>query len=303
MTSLASLSELARLSTIEDDTASAVSAALRIVERELSATSAYLVYGADEDFRYFDEDSPLELSRTALWLVNRELTSRNGAVGFRVKYGRVTGFGSVTGRRRYDYIATTLPTTFTIANMLIVRGSWVTGQSKVRQEFLAVATPLLSVLLLRRLKIAQAENDRLQLGTLFSVGRVISEAEELPTMLTRLATSVANLAGVSNAVIDMLARDHSVRLRCMNQELSETSVFSDRWTRAAQRPDPIRNIIVATRQPMIFEDAQNDERESPREKWRLQTLRGMRGWSNDTTGEVSSGSERAGGAAGAGARG
>jgi diguanylate cyclase (GGDEF)-like protein/putative nucleotidyltransferase with HDIG domain/PAS domain S-box-containing protein len=46
----------------------------------------------------------------------------------------------------------------------------------------------------------------------------------------------------------------------MNQELPAISPWIERWTRAAQRPDPIRNMVVATRQPMIFEDAQNDER-------------------------------------------
>jgi GAF domain-containing protein len=260
MSALASLSELARLATLEDDTAGAVSLALRIVEAELGGSSAFLVYALGDDFRHFEETAPLQLSRTALWLVNRELTSRIGAVAFRVKEGRVTEFGDIAERRPHDCIAVILPAAFTTAHMLIFQGPWTSGQPKRLRDFLAAAAPLLSILLQRRLKIVRAESDQIQLQTLFSVGRVISEAEELPAMLTRFAASVANLVGVNRAVIDILARDGSVQLRCMNQDLSAAFPRVERWTRASQRPDSIRNIVVATRQPMIFEDAQNDER-------------------------------------------
>ncbi len=257
---LANLSELARLATTEEDTAAAVSAALRIVERELGARSAYLVYGTEDDFRYFDEDVPLELSRTGLWLINRDLTSRVGPVTFRVKYGRVTEFAGVDECRQHDYVAALLPAPFITANMLVVHGPWADGHDEARRQFLAVAAPLLSLLLMRRLKIVQAESDQIQLDTLFSVGRVISQTEELPAVLVRMAASVSSLVGANNAVIDVLDRDGRVRLRCMNQEVDTASPWIEKWTHAAQRPDPIRNMVVATRQPMIFEDAQNDER-------------------------------------------
>jgi diguanylate cyclase (GGDEF)-like protein/putative nucleotidyltransferase with HDIG domain len=260
MSALASLSELARLATLEEDTAAAVSSALRIVEAELGARAAFLVYGGEDDFHYFDEMAPLELSRTALWLINRELTSRVGPVAFRVKYGRVTEFGGIDEPRPHDYIAAIMPATFITANMLIVQGSWSDGHSATRRDFLAAAAPLLSQLLLRRLKIAQAESDQIQLNTLFSVGRVISQTEELPSMLMRMAGSVASLVSANPAVIDVFGRDGIVRLRCVSQEIPAASPWIERWTRAAQRPDPVRNIVVATRQPMIFEDAQNDER-------------------------------------------
>jgi hypothetical protein len=42
--------------------------------------------------------------------------------------------------------------------------------------------------------------------------------------------------------------------------------------------------------------------EPPREKWRLQTLRGMRGWSHDTTGKISSGATGTGSPPRGGAR-
>lgn len=260
MPALASLSELARLATLEEDTAVAVSDALRIVEAELGARAAFLVYGTEDDFHYFDETVPLELSRTALWLINRELTSRVGPVAFRVKYGRVTEFGGIDEPRQHDYIAAIMPATFITANMLIVQGPWSGGQQETQRQFLAAAAPLLSQLLLRRLKIAQAESDQIQLNTLFSVGRVISQTEDLPSMLMRMAGSVASLVGATPAVIDVLGRDGIVRLRCVSQEIPNASPWIERWTRAAQRPDPVRNIVVATRQPMIFEDAQNDER-------------------------------------------
>src|SRR5262249_21109170 len=33
-----------------------------------------------------------------------------------------------------------------------------------------------------------------------------------------------------------------------------------RWRSAVMRQDPVRNMVMATRQPMLFEDAQSDER-------------------------------------------
>jgi diguanylate cyclase (GGDEF)-like protein len=260
MPGLASLSELARLATAEEEDASAaVAAALRIVIGELGGRGASLVYGFEDDFRSFDEGAPLELRRTALWIVNRELTSSRAPLAFRAKYGRVSDFSGLAARRQHDYVAAILPS-FTTGNMVVVAGPWVAGHARRRRDFLDAATPLLSLLLLRRLKISHAEASQAQLETLFSIGRVISEAEALPLMLTRIASSVVSLAGCDHAVIDIFAADGSVRLRCINQHLDVVSAYTDRWTRAAQRPDPIRNMVAATRQPMVFEDAQNDER-------------------------------------------
>jgi diguanylate cyclase (GGDEF)-like protein/PAS domain S-box-containing protein len=91
---------------------------------------------------------------------------------------------------------------------------------------------------------------------------VISETQELEAMLKGIADTVATLASLDFVSIDILREDGKLRLRCVNYEQPSNSTNSDgdRWKRAAERRDPVREVVVATKQPLIFADAQNDQR-------------------------------------------
>ncbi len=260
MSSLVSLDELAHLATGDAPIDEGVTRALRIVATELAAQSVLLVYGGDDDFRYFGVDTPCELSQTALWLISRNLTTHHRPRSFRICSGRVVDFRVVGARSRRDRVAALLPGGVTSANMLIAYGPWDRGLSKSRCHFLQAALPSLGLLLQRRLNLSYAEREQKQLSTLVSVGRVISETEDLETMLTSIARTVASLTGVDYVTIDIVRGDGGLQFRCVNYDLPEGTRWRDRWSRGAQRPDPVRNLVMATRQPMIFEDAQSDER-------------------------------------------
>ncbi|HEY8172730.1 MAG TPA: EAL domain-containing protein [Dehalococcoidia bacterium] len=261
MASLSSLDTLARLARSDDAPEDAVSAALPLLREELGGDEAFIVYGVANDFHYFGEQQDLELSRTALWIINRELNGGAAPLGFRARYGRVRDFRPLSSRAPRDYVAALIPAGPIPAHMLIVRGSWPRGVGVTQRRFLNAAMPSVGMLLERRLRIGAAEDEHAQLGTIVSVARVIGETQDLESMLTSIAKTVATLSKIDYVSIDILGSDGALRLRCVNyRQADESDGADDRWKRAAQRRDPVRDLVVASRKALMFADAQNDER-------------------------------------------
>lgn len=257
MSAIGGLDRLSQLALASDVGDEQIHEAIAIVRAELAASAVILVYGADDDFNYFGDE--LQLTRTALWLVNRDLTQSEGARAFSTRFGRVVDFVPAAAPGG-EYIAALAPTTATTADMVLVRGPWPAGISGRQLAFFSAALPALGLLLQCRLRRTSAEADHRRLSTLVSVGRVISETEGLETMLTNIARMAARLTSLEFVTVDIVNREQQLVLRCVNYERPADSTSDDRWKDAIRRPDPVRNMVIATRQPMLFEDAQADER-------------------------------------------
>ncbi len=238
----------------------AVETALRLLQEGLGADGTFLVYGDDGTFGCFGSCSNLGLSDVALWLVNRDLTSRRAPCAFDVRDGHVINFRNASAGRPGEYVAALIPMSSPAGEMLLARGPWANGFSRQHAKALRAVLPALALILERRLDASRAERQRHQLSALANIARVLSEAEDLETILTSIAKTIATVTGIDYISLDLTNADGTVRLRCINSSREGTGQLRERWKRGASRPDPVRDIVLHTRKPMLFADAQNDER-------------------------------------------
>jgi len=252
--------DLSRLAVADQDPGASLERALDIMRGLVGAVDAYAVSGGDDGFDYTGSGEPLGLAPPALWLVHHDLTTRGRPCAFRVRSGRVVDFRPLEGRASCDYVAALIPTQRATAAILLARGVWRRGLSFGRREALETAMPALALALDRCFDRAHERREQTQLNSLVSIGRIISQADDLATTLTSIAVTVANAASVDYVSIDILGADGAVDIRCLNYDRQGTEQLQERWKRGRVRPDPVRDTVIATRQSMVFPDAQNDER-------------------------------------------
>ena len=260
MSSIHRLTELSALSSAAFAPDEAVQRAVLLLQEELSADDVFLVYGTESSFRCFGTCSNMKLDDTALWFVNRDLTSRGGPCNFDLRDGRVVEFRNIGSRRPCDYAAALIPTLSSTAEMLVVRGSWPRGLGAPRGRFLQAALPGVALLLERRLDFSRAQRQRSQVNALANITRVMSESEDLEMVLTGIAGTIATVTGIDYICIDLVDADGSVSLRCINSTRPGVEQLQIIWKQAKNRPDAVRDAVLSSRQPMTFPDAQTDER-------------------------------------------
>ena len=259
VTVLHSLERLSALALLLKPSSEAVDEALALLKLELAAEDVYLVYGVEDDFEYLGTHE-LTLSRNALWFIHRDLTTHEGLRTARLEHGRVVDFHATADGSDCEYLTALVPASRTAAQMVVALGSWRTGLAADKQTFLGAALPALGLLLQRRLQIEFAEQDHRHLNALVSVGRVISETEDLEAMLTKIAKMAAQLTALDYVTIDIMSSDDELQLRCVNYERPVNLESRDRWKEGARRADPIRTSVMTTRTPALFADAQTDAR-------------------------------------------
>lgn len=254
------LTELAALAAGGLPAEEAVQRALSLLREGLGAEDVFLVYGHDAGFHWFGTTAELGLSDIALWLVHQDLTSRGEPAAFEEHDGHVGGLRSAASRRPCRNIGSLIPMPMASGDMLLVRGRWSTGLTLTRLRFLRSALPALALVLERRLDSSRAERQRNQLGAIANITRVLSEAEDMETVLTSIAGTIAVVTNIDYVSIDLVDADGTVKLRCVTSSRPGTEELRERWTRGAARPDPVRDAVLSTRMPMLFADAQGDER-------------------------------------------
>jgi diguanylate cyclase (GGDEF)-like protein len=89
---------------------------------------------------------------------------------------------------------------------------------------------------------------------------VLSDAEDMETVLTSIATTIAAVTKIDYISIDLVEADGTVKLRCLPSPRPGTEELTERWKQGAKRADPVRDAVISTRMPMLFADAQRDER-------------------------------------------
>jgi diguanylate cyclase (GGDEF)-like protein len=260
MASIRRLTDLSALASLALSPQEGVYRALPLLKEGLGADDVFLVYGADGTFRCFGNSSDLGLSDVAIWLINRDLTSRGEAVAFDRLNGRVEAFRSAKTRAHCEHLAALIPMPGNAGEMLIARGSWPRGLSAGQNTFLSAALPTLALLLQRQLDTARAERQRNQLSALANITRVVSDSDDLNTVLGSIAATIATVAGIDYVSIDMTDPNGQVTLRCTNLRRPGSEGLEERWKRGATRPDPVRDLVIETHRAVAFADAQNDER-------------------------------------------
>ena len=258
--SIGRLTELSALSGAALPPEKAVERALPLLREGLAAADVFLVHGDEEGFHSFGTGANLELSDIALWLVNQDLTSRSEPCAFDLRGGRVVAFRRIDARRPCGCVAALIPVPNRTAEMLVARGPWPRGLGASRARFLRAALPSVALLLGRRLDSSRAERQRNQLSALANITRVVAQSEDLEAVLSSIASTIAIVTGIDYVSIDLVDSSGKVNLRCVNAARPGTKELQERWKRGAERPDQVRDQVLATRQPMLFPDAQSDER-------------------------------------------
>lgn len=260
MPSIRKLTDLSALASAALPSGEAIQRALPLLQEGLAAEDVFLIYGGTEGFRSFGTRPRPELSDVALWLVDRDLTSRRRPCAFDLRDGRVEDFRSAGSRRPADYVAALIPVPNRSAEMFVARGYWPQGLGIARARFLEAALPGLALILEHRIDSSRAERQRYQLSALANITRVMSESENLETVLTSIGGTIATITGIDYVSIDIVDADGSVTLRSVNSLHPRVEERRGKWTRGGSRPDPVRDEVLKTRRPMLFTDAQNDER-------------------------------------------
>lgn len=253
------LAELAHLATDGFGTHS-VDRALKLLKRRLHAREVALVHGDNDTFRQFSTPVDINLSDFALWMINRDLTSRNGPSTFNIRKNHVVDFEGAAAMAERDCIASLVPIPNSSANMLIARGPWTGRMGPASLRFLVAAGPALAVLLERRLDLAFAQKQRDQLNALINIAKVMSASGDLEEVLSSLAVTISTIAEMDYVSIDIVDADGQVELRCVNYETRPENAANDRWKTRREDAGPIWREVLGSRRPMVFADAQSDPR-------------------------------------------
>ncbi|HYM15257.1 MAG TPA: EAL domain-containing protein [Dehalococcoidia bacterium] len=257
MTSLGLLRQISAVAGAGAGSPAAGLEALRRLRDALGAARATIVYAGQDGFERLGDDP--ELSDTAIWIVNRDLTGRSGAAAFSVRDGRVADFAALEPGRPTEAAGFLLPVHAARGEMLLLRGPWPRGLDEAAITVAEAGCAALALWLDRYRDVWTAHREQEQLSAFVDVSRVVSQDEDLETMLGSIARMIATVTGIDYVSIDILDDAGGVALRCVNYA-TDTVRQTDRWKRGLSRPDPVRSEVVATQQPLLFADAQTDER-------------------------------------------
>ncbi|MCH7698638.1 MAG: sensor domain-containing diguanylate cyclase [Chloroflexi bacterium] len=260
MTQLDQLGELSTLITDSLPPEVAIRKSLPLLREGIGASDVYLIYGWEDGFRCIGTAAKENLSDVGLWLINQDLSARHQPCVFDLTDGKVENFHGADSGQPTAFVAAMVPVQIT-SDMLIARGNWDDGLKPEQLSFLQVVLPALALLMERWLEGKRAERQQKQLSALASIPRVMSESDNLETVLTGIARTIASVSSVNYVSIDVLGPNGEIAFRSVNgPDRPGTDALTDKWKQAAQRPDPIRDEVIKTGSPQLFPDAQNDER-------------------------------------------
>jgi diguanylate cyclase (GGDEF)-like protein len=254
------LKELAALADGRLPTEQAVQRALALAREGLGADEAFLVYGSDESFHTLGARGETGLTDVGIWLIHRYLMSDGPVCAFDLVGDRVENMRPAMTPSPAHHVAALLPTVTSTGEMVVARGSWQDGLGEKRASWLHATLPALALVLDRQLDLSRAERQRSQLSALANMTRVLAESEDLETVLTDVAATIAVVAGVNYVSIDLIDADGTISLRATNAPTARADQLRGRWQRGATRPDPVRDEVLETRRPVLLPDVQNDER-------------------------------------------
>lgn len=259
---LPALLRLGQLAAAADQSDASVMEALQVVREEIHAREAALVYVTPNGFQVAGEFEQ-DFTPTALWLIQRDLTSHPGIRAFERVGSRVVRFRDAGDASELDYVSMLLPIPGMLAaQMFIARGPWRQGLSFDEQRFITAAMPALALMLQWAYYAEEALRERQQLNALMNVSDLVSESGDLEHGLSNIARAVASVASVDFVTIDLVNESRAVELRAVNYDLPE-SIDGDAWKRSWQRPDALRDQVLRTQRSITIDDAANDERLHP----------------------------------------
>jgi diguanylate cyclase (GGDEF)-like protein/PAS domain S-box-containing protein len=259
------LHELARIA-IEDPAAKeTLTLAASIIRQATGAAQAMVVYAEDKDFLTCSDAGggpDIELTLAALTIVERHAAQTSGPVAFNIIGHRVEDFTSALSDDDRQFLAFTVPTTESAAEMCILRGAW---ERKARARILRLmesATPALTLILERFLNADRGRRLGEQLQALANAAQVLTRSEDVETALRDLATAISASTGFEYIVnIDLYdATTGRFFLRVLSEQRYTGGTLGQIWEASLNphRPDPWNMEVMTNLKPSFRLDMQND---------------------------------------------
>jgi diguanylate cyclase (GGDEF)-like protein len=231
---------------------------------------AFFTYAVEREFGVCGDSrsgNSVGTSQVGLWLVQRQFDVFQGPVAFNLKNGRVGDFIAADAARGRRYVAFKVPTSESVAEMLIVQGAWKSGIRSGFLGFIEAAMPSLTMLLDRMLNAERGSRQREHLLALANAADMLTRSEDVQSALTEMATAVAGVAGLDIVTIGVYEPSSwKVVLTAQNRNRFHDSPLVGEWLDLLTNSEGLHNIGVQmreTREPSVVVDAQEDERLPP----------------------------------------
>ena len=259
------LQQLARVASQGPAAKDNLAAAAGIIRQATSAAEAMVVYAPGKEFLTCSDAGDglgTELTLAALTRVQRHAAQANAPVAFNLVDQRVEDFTSALSDGQRGFLAFSVPTAESAAEMCILRGAW---EHKARARilrFMESATPALTVILERLLNADRSQRLAEQLHILANAAQVLTRSEDVKVALRDLATAISAATGFEYLVnIDMYdATTGRFFLRIMSEQRHTTGILAEMWEASLNpdRPDPWNVEVMTTLKPAFRLDMQND---------------------------------------------
>jgi len=259
------LRELSRIATKGEASKETLAQAASIIRRATGAAEAMVVYAEDKNFLTCSDagaDPPTELTLAALAWVQRHAAQTSEPVAFNLVGRRVEDFTSALSDDDRQFLAFTVPTTESAAEMCILRGPW---DHKARPDillFMESAMPALTLILETFLNAERSRRQGELLKGLANAAQVLTRSEDVEAALRNLATAISASTGFEYIVnIDPYdATTGRFFLRVLSEQRYTGGPLGQIWGASLNpdRPDPWNMEVMTTLQPAFRPDMQNN---------------------------------------------
>ena len=232
----------------------------------LGAGEAHIIYVPAEEFCWASDRATGQkpISDSGLRHVQRRLAALGTALAFNSEAdGRIEGLSPAREVQGAEWLALPFPGRGNHAEMLLVRGAWSGAEAAKALQVLEACLPSLTVLISRFLDGSHAQRQRQQLNALSDVARAITQTQEMESVLTRLATTIASVTDYEFVVLDVLdGQSPRLRFRCFNESRWSDSPQVRTWREwglTRELTGPFLEMI-RTGRGTLLPDMQHDER-------------------------------------------
>jgi diguanylate cyclase (GGDEF)-like protein/PAS domain S-box-containing protein len=258
---LEALARLAVARTTEGD--GALSEATCIVRAVIGSDDVRLFVGDGVNFHACPETEGEDffgLSPEGLLFVDQELRKLGHAAVFKVGQDRQPHHvAPADGRHAGTYVAFGLWTGQTYGGTVVARGPWTAATARRAGQFLESAGPALATMLELVADADRTERLQRQMNALADVAQVFTRAQSMREVVDEIVNAINSATGFLCS-LDLLDRRGRIIMRSIAADRFTGTPLHEAYIRLVRAPDPVRKMMVKTRQPVILPDLQNDPR-------------------------------------------
>jgi len=236
--------------------------AATIIRQATGAAEAMVVYAQDKNFLTCGDGPPTELTLAALAWIQRHAAQTSEPIAFNLVGRRIEDVTSALSADDRPFLAFTVPTSESAAEMCILRGVWDHKTRPRILRFMQSVTPALTIILERLLNANRSQRLGEQLRTLANAAQMLTRSEDVETALRDLATAISASTGFEYIVnIDLYdASTNRFFLRVLSEQRYTGGSLGQIWEAGLNpdRLDPWNVDVMTTLQPVLRPDMQND---------------------------------------------